>query len=104
MRPVLFHEQAKAELTETAVWYERQKPGLAREFRSAVEDAVLRIQENPHAGSSYGATSFRFLLVRRFPYVVFYAVGEHIIRVLAVAHGSRRPGYWIRRGNPNAEG
>ena len=71
---------------------------MAAEFRAAVEDAVSRIQENPLAGPYYPATRFRYCLVRRFPYIIVYAEGEHDLRVLAVAHGRRKPGYWRNRG------
>jgi len=97
MKRVVLHDQAKVELDEAAAWYERHKPGLGGEFRAAVEDAVGRIQENPQIGPRFGSTRFRYSLVRRFPYVVFYAEGEEAIRVMAIAHGRRRPGYWKGR-------
>jgi toxin ParE1/3/4 len=97
VKPVLFHEQAKAELADAAAWYERQRPGLGSEFRSAVDDAVARIRENPQSGPFYLAETIRYYLVRRFPYVVFYSESENALRVLAVAHGRRKPGYWRDR-------
>ena len=33
----------------------------------------------------------------RFPYVIFYAEYPERVHVLAVAHTSRRPGYWKKR-------
>ena len=98
MKPVVLHDQAKAELEEAAAWYERQRLGLGGKFRSAVEDTIQRIRENPQTGPRYAATRFRYVLVRRFPYVVFYCEGAHALRVMAVAHGRRRPGYWKKRG------
>jgi len=97
MKPILFHDQARVELDEAAGWYERQRPGLGGEFRAAVEEAVARVQENPQLGSKFASTRFRYSLVRRFPYAVFYVECQQVIRVMAVAHGSRRPGYWRRR-------
>ena len=67
MKPVVFHDLAVAELVEAAAWYEERKGGLGAEFRTAVEDAVRRIQDNPQAGSRFGGSKFRFGLVRRFP-------------------------------------
>jgi hypothetical protein len=37
------------------------------------------------------------VLLRRFPFVVFFQDLEDEVRVFAVAHGKRRPGYWLRR-------
>lgn len=98
MMPAVFHDLAKAELEETVAWYEQRRAGLGREFHLAVENAVRRICENPKAGSQYGRTRFRYLLVRRFPYVVFCSENEQLVRVIPVAHGRRRPGYWRRCG------
>ena len=97
MKPVVLHDLAVAEFDEAAAWYEERKGGLGAEFRNAVEDAVHRIQNNPQAGSRYGRTNFRFVLVHRFPLVVFYAESEDAIRLMAVAHGRRRPGYLRKR-------
>ena len=97
MKPAVFHDQAKTELEETVAWYEERMAGLGREFQSAVENAIQRICENPKAGSRYGTTRFRYLLVRRFPYVIFYSEAKQLVRVMAVAHGRRRPGYWRNR-------
>jgi toxin ParE1/3/4 len=99
MKPAVFHDQAKAELEADVAWYERCRPGLGGQFRSAVEEAVERIRENPQIGSRYGRTRFRYILVRRFPYVVFYSESAQLIRVMAVAHGRRQPGYWRRRSS-----
>jgi len=33
----------------------------------------------------------------RFPYIVFYVVDDEEVEVVAVAHGRRRPGYWLPR-------
>jgi toxin ParE1/3/4 len=97
MKSAVFHHQATKELDEALAWYEQRRLGLGREFQFAVEDAVRRICENPQAGPQYGTTRFHYFLVRRFPYVVFYSEDADAIRVMAVAHGRRRPGYWKNR-------
>jgi hypothetical protein len=37
------------------------------------------------------------LVLRRFPFVVFYSIDGASIDVYAVAHAKRRPGYWLDR-------
>jgi plasmid stabilization system protein ParE len=98
VKPVVLHDEAVAELHEAAAWYEQHRPGLGAEFRAAVWSVVSRIRQNPQTGGRFRATRFRYLLVRRFPYVVFFAEGGQVIRVLAIAHARRKPGYWTRRG------
>jgi toxin ParE1/3/4 len=97
VKPVVLHDQAVVELEEAASWYERCRPGLGGEFQSAVEQAVGQIRDNPQIGFRYGGTRFRYVLVRRFPYVLFYSEGKDVVRVMAVAHSGRRPGYWMSR-------
>ena len=97
MKPVIVHSQARAELDEAMAFYEQQKMGLGLVLQAAVERTIGRIQRNPHLGSPYKATEFRYYLVRRFPYIIFYADLEEAIWIVAVAHGRRRPDYWRRR-------
>lgn len=97
MKPAVFHDQAKMELDEALAWYEQRRLGLGRAFQVAVEDAIRRICENPRIGKPYRTTQFHYVLVRRFPYVVFYSEGMDAIRVMAIAHGRRKPGYWKDR-------
>jgi plasmid stabilization system protein ParE len=47
-----------------------------------------------HAGSD---DRIRRIPLARYPFVMFYVVGSESVRVLAVAHTSRRPEYWIER-------
>ena len=97
MKPAVFHDHATVELDEAAAWYQQRKPGLGEEFLSAVEETVRRICERPEAGTPYGATRFRYVLIRRFPYIVFYSEDVQVIRVMAIAHGRRKPDYWKNR-------
>jgi hypothetical protein len=39
--------------------------------------------------------------LRRYPYLLYYARTDPAqVTVFAVAHASRRPGYWLRRARP----
>ena len=58
----------------------------------AVEDAVDKILENPEAYQLVG-DEVRHKLLMRFPYSLLYVVEPDRIRVVAVAHQKRRPGY-----------
>lgn len=44
---LLIRRQAKSDLRQAARWYERQSPGVGREFVAEVEAALNRIGENP---------------------------------------------------------
>ena len=97
MKPARFHRLARAELEKAVDYYERQRLGLGLDMQTEVEAVVRRIEQNPQSGALYKNTTFRYRVVRRFPYVVFYRELEDTIWIVAVAHGKRRPDYWSRR-------
>jgi toxin ParE1/3/4 len=86
----------KEEVEEAAARYESQRAGLGQEFRSEFEVALGRVVQNPLL---YGVEigEFRACPLKRFPYTIFYLDLEDQLWVGAVAHQSRRPGYWARR-------
>ncbi len=94
-------DDAEAELREAALWYEAQRPGLGREFRAAVAEAMDRLSETPGVALPVRSVSpemgARCVFVKRFPYsIVFFTHGEELW-VVAFAHQHRRPGYWRDR-------
>ena len=95
---VRLHPEAKEELADAAVWYERRRAGLGQEFRSAVRSAARIVGENPNAWSvSEYESSVRVFTLRRFPFLLPYTVEAKSVVILAVAHAKRRPGYWRSR-------
>ena len=92
------------EIVEAAQWLESQRVGLGAEFRQAVDQLLLDIERAPYrfAKSEFAKhdVDLRFALMRRFNYVVHFKIATDEIPIAAVAHGSRRPGYWIRRVRP----
>ena len=97
-------DEAEDELIEAEKWYERQRPGLGREFRTAIDEGMERLVKAPLAASPIvnlpPSISARRVLVKRFPYsIVFIEHGEDLW-VVAFAHHRRRPGYWRQRLEP----
>jgi len=96
MKHVAYHRLAAVELIESARFYDRRRPKLGDEFLSAVEAVQELIRTQPQLGRRglLGTLSFR---TRRFPFRIVYELQPHRIWIVAVAHLSRRPGYWTRR-------
>ncbi|MEK8035972.1 MAG: type II toxin-antitoxin system RelE/ParE family toxin [candidate division NC10 bacterium] len=90
------HEEADAEVNEAAKYYEERVPGLGLLFLAAVEEAVEKVLADPEAFQLVG-DEIRHKLIRRFPYSLLYVIEPDRIRVSAVAHQKRRPGYWSHR-------
>lgn len=81
-----------------AEWYEERRDGLGAELIAVVDRALERIQDNPEMFPVWRAGyPYRELVLRRFPYVVFFVVSADDVEVIAVAHAKRRPGYWMSR-------
>jgi plasmid stabilization system protein ParE len=94
---ISFHRLAAHEYRSARDWYSQRSVEVAERFRIAVDRAVQRIDAEANALPRLGS-AYRFVRVGRYPYVlVFRHVHADEIIVVAVAHTSRRPGYWRRR-------
>ena len=98
---VRFDDEADAEYRNAGRWYEDRRTGLGLEFFDAIDAAIGQIVELPRAGEPVpripAELPVRRLAVKRFPYHVFYLETPPEIRILAVAHDRRKPGYWKSR-------
>jgi len=98
MKPVKYHRLAESELIESAKFYEVRRTFLGEDFLDLVEDSLANIQRTPEMGRP-GKFQTRSWKVRRFPYRVVYLEQSRRIWVVAVAHLSRKPDYWLDRLN-----
>jgi len=96
VKPVRFHEEAKAEIAHEALYYGAISEALAERFVKAVEDAVALASEFPAMGTphSYGT---RRCYPKKFPFAVVYLDRPGEVYVLALAPFAKRPGYWRAR-------
>ena len=100
-KPARFDEDAAEELDAAARWYEAQRPGLGFELIGEVRGAAAQVSESPAAMSFARGVARRLSVrrcpVRRFPYELIFVELPDEIRIVAVAHYRRRPGYWRGR-------
>ena len=89
---------ALEELQLAAEFYaERGGNELGLAFVAEFERVASLITSNPMMGSQFRKDR-RFYPFRRFPYSVFYYISENgELRIVAIAHQSRRPNYWTKR-------
>ena len=97
MRPLEFDLEAEEELAVAVDWYERQRAGLGLDFLEELDDVLQSMIRFPHMGTSYEKGTRRRVL-QRFPFAVVYMVLSQKLRVIAVTHLHRKPGYWWERG------
>jgi plasmid stabilization system protein ParE len=69
---------------------------LGQRFAAAVDATVARAVQFPNAGSP-APLGTRRMLVKDFPFSVYYRLDSAGIVVFAIAHHARRPGYWAGR-------
>ena len=89
---------ARLDIDNIAEFYARERRELAARFIEELDRALLLLRAHPGIGERVGAHHRRFPLVG-FPYFVNYRIDveKSLIRVIAISHQSRRPGYWVNR-------
>lgn len=96
-RPVDFHRMARRELSAVYGWYKHRSARAVEQFLIRMDDAIERIAGDPEAMPRLGR-NYHWCRVRRFPYqVVFRIEPDSSVYIIAIAHLSRRTGYWRNR-------
>jgi plasmid stabilization system protein ParE len=91
------HPEAQQDLREAAEFYRLQAgAALSQSFLAEFEHIADLLLKHPHLGAIW-RQGRRRLVTRRFPFSVIYSIVGEQIRILAVAHHSRRPSYWRDR-------
>ena len=91
-----FHPGARLEYREAAAFYEGRRAGLGAAFTEEIEAVIRQIFEAPDRWR-FIEQDVRRCLAKRFPFGVLYTVESDFVLIIAVAHGSRKPGYWRER-------
>ncbi|HUT33556.1 MAG TPA: type II toxin-antitoxin system RelE/ParE family toxin [Planctomycetota bacterium] len=87
---IIVRPEAQGDLRLAYRWYEAQRQGLGDEFLLCVDACMAGILRHPRLAPVAHRDARRALL-RRFPYGVFYVVGEEAISVIAVMDLRRSP-------------
>jgi toxin ParE1/3/4 len=98
------HPLANAEAKDAAHWYEDKQIGLGVSFLDRLQECYGKIRRSPQRFAKLETVrlnaDIRRCLLPRFPYLIVYEVHDDRIHVLAIAHASRGPNYWLsRRGS-----
>jgi toxin ParE1/3/4 len=103
VKPLFLVATARHELHGAVRRYEESRPGLGEEFLAEVKRLLDRIASEASTFPKWrdDRPYRKAVMTHRFPFVIFFEIREEQIRVLAIAHGKRRPGYWLRRPPAN---
>ena len=93
--------EAEAEIDSARRHLNVQSPGLGWRFLDELAEAFDAIVSRPLSFASVETLPldqpYRRALLPTFPFAVIFEVLEREIVVIAVAHASREPGYWLGR-------
>lgn len=82
------HPAVEAEIREAARWYDERCPGLGDQFIDAIRAAIRNAGRAPQRYAIRNA-DFRRVLLKRFPYSVWFFVQGNGVFVLSVMHNKR---------------
>jgi toxin ParE1/3/4 len=89
---------AEADVAEAAQWYNERRLGLGEKFLSEVDQAIVRMLENPLAlPVILRRHEVRRVLTKRFPYRIIFSLEDDMVVVHAVLHGRRDDRHWQDR-------
>lgn len=90
------HPEAAAEYTAQRRWYESKREGLGADFERCVESALKNALRSPELYPVVHR-DVRRVLVRRFPFGIFYRPTDDGITVIAIFNCARAPKIWKSR-------
>jgi plasmid stabilization system protein ParE len=93
---IRFVDEARREFLDAISYYEEARSGMGQRFKDEVDRCVLWIAGHPGL-YRIRPGEYRRINLRVFPYYIPYIVRKETLWVLAVAHASRKPLYWIAR-------
>ena len=88
-------ELAKEDLREAWKFYDKSSPGLGDYFLDCIQADVSSLEK--FAGIHEVIAGFHRMLVKRFPFAVYYLIESQTVDVFAVLDCRRDPGWIAKR-------
>jgi toxin ParE1/3/4 len=85
---ISIREGAERDLVRAWRWYEDQSAGLGDKFIAGVREAIVDLQTAADRQPEY-YRGFRRVLLRPFPYKVFYRIEQDRVIIFRILHASR---------------
>ena len=99
-RSYWFHPQAEAEFIEEVERLQADDPQTALAFEHEVFGAIEQLLRHPESApviAERRGRRIRRKVLLRSRYNLYYFLKDDLIRIYAVAHQRRKPGYWLSR-------
>ncbi len=84
--------EAYQDIATAKEWYESQQVGLGNRFVLGFDAAIQLLKTNPHIYQK-AYEEYRRVLIKKFPYAIFYAIDEieKEVEIIAVFHTNQNP-------------
>jgi len=89
---LVYSPRAIRDLEHIAAYYRSvADPNIAAAISERIEHVINRIAHRPHSAPRVaGRRDVRAVLVLRYPYKIFYRVGDDAVEILHIRHTARR--------------
>ena len=94
MKEIEYTAEARQDLLKGLSYYEEAQEGLAADFYNELLSAEQSIREMPEFWHQL-AQNYRRKHLKRYPFSLVYRITDPCIVIVAVAHSSRAPNYWL---------
>jgi plasmid stabilization system protein ParE len=91
-----YHPAFETDLTDAALYLNKQRPGLGAEFLDAAEAAVETVMRSPHTWR-VRRDGLRRFLIERFGYTIRYRIRNDEVEFLSILDSSRHPDTGLER-------
>lgn len=91
-------DEATTEAADAREWYNLRSKQAAVAFVQELDLAIRAVHQNPERYPAHRRNTRRYRIGGHFPFAIVYTFDEARVRVIAIAHAKRRPGYWEDRG------
>jgi len=91
-----FLRGARRDLHNAFHWYRERGEELATDFTNEVDAGLIQIRSDAASGHIFDETH-RYVLLKRFPYAIYFRIASSLVTIVAVSHTAREPGHWQER-------
>jgi toxin ParE1/3/4 len=88
-----FTQRAANDISEIADYIKAENPAAALRVRAAILESVDLLLQFPQIGRAQSVEGVRKLVVRKYPYLVYYAATDEEVVILTVQHPARERSY-----------
>ena len=93
-------EEAREDVLAAAEYYAGARNRYGQTFDEALEEASLKIADNPNRGTPFGG-QFRRVRLNRFPFGILFTIDGNTVLIIAAMHLRRDPATWLNRTENN---